>query len=133
MQNIAELFLFSGSLWLLQIKRLLANLFGKEKICDTVNPDEVVAYGAAVHAASLSGLSDVTLLDVTSHSLGVATLGDVQVNHCLKSQDHMVSHPAELQSTRCSDAPDTFACIVPRYLHLLANNICESGEGQYLH
>ena len=88
----------------MQIKKLLANLFGKEKICDTVNPDEVVAYGAAVQAASLSGLSEVTLLDVTSHSLGVATYGDVQVYPCLHIENYVFTQTSKAGSHGISTA-----------------------------
>ena len=58
---------------------MLADKFGSEKICDSVNPDEVVAYGAGVQAAGISGLTQATLIDVASHSLGLKTLGDVMV------------------------------------------------------
>ena len=59
---------------------MLCERFGWEKICDTVNPDEVVGYGAGVQAAGLSGLTRATLMDVASHTLGVKTVGDVMVS-----------------------------------------------------
>lgn len=54
-------------------------MFGHRKICDRVNPDEVVSYGAAVQASILSGASDKLLVDVTNFSLGTNTKGDIMV------------------------------------------------------
>ena len=68
----------------LQVKTLLADMFGARKICDSVNPDEVVAYGACVQAAILSGASEKLLVDVTNFSLGTNTKGDVMVS-CLQN------------------------------------------------
>ena len=84
----------------LQIKQLLAERFGAEKICDTVNPDEVVAYGASVQAASMSGLTEATLMDVASHSLGMKTIGDV-----------MVSLPGTHRSIECHHREDLLCSI----------------------
>lgn len=55
-------------------------MFGARKICDKVNPDEVVSYGAAVQASILSGASDKLLVDVTNFSLGTNTKGDIMVS-----------------------------------------------------
>ena len=63
-----------------QIKALLADMFTSRKICDSVNPDEVVSYGAAVQASILSGASEKLLVDVTNFSLGTNTKGDVMVS-----------------------------------------------------
>lgn len=68
----------------LQIRQLLSDRFGLEKVCDSVDPDEVVAYGAGVQAAGISGLTQATLIDVASHSLGMKSIGDIMVRHlCL--------------------------------------------------
>ncbi|MBI3182845.1 MAG: Hsp70 family protein [Myxococcales bacterium] len=57
------------------VRRLVSDFFGKQAAAG-VNPDEVVALGAAVHASELSGRSGAALLiDVTAHSLGVGVLG----------------------------------------------------------
>ena len=63
----------------LQIQEMLAERFGDEKICDSVNPDEVVAFGAGIQAAGSAGLTEATLIDVASHSLGLKAHGDVMV------------------------------------------------------
>lgn len=74
-QQIQEVILVGGSTRIPKVQELVRNLFGKEPN-KTVNPDEVVAVGAAVQAGVLAGeVKDVLLLDVTPLSLGIETLG----------------------------------------------------------
>lgn len=54
----------------------MSEYFDKKKLCNTINPDEAVAYGAAVQGAILSGVSDpatkdIVLVDVAPLSLGI--------------------------------------------------------------
>ena len=69
----------------LQVGDIVKELFGKEP-SRGVNPDEVVAMGAAIQGGVLAGnMSDVLLLDVTPLSLGIETLGGVftrLINRC---------------------------------------------------
>ena len=66
-----------GSTRIPLVQQKVKQLFGKDPN-QTVNPDEVVAVGAAVQAGVLSGeVKDVLLLDVTPLSLGIETLGSV--------------------------------------------------------
>ena len=80
--QIHEVVLVGGSKRIPRVQQLLQEFFDGKQLNKTINPDEAVAYGAAIQAAILSGdqsseIKDVLLLDVAPLSLGIETAGRV--------------------------------------------------------
>ncbi|XP_017224621.2 heat shock cognate 70 kDa protein [Daucus carota subsp. sativus] len=78
--SVDDVVLVGGSTRIPKVQQLLQQFFDGKELCKNINPDEAVAYGAAVQAATLSGeghekIKNLVLLDVTPLSLGIAVKG----------------------------------------------------------
>jgi len=104
MRLIDEVILVGGSTRIPAIQKLVEDFFGKSP-SKGVNPDEVVAIGAALQGGVLTGeVKDILLLDVTPLSLGIETMGSV-FTKMIESNTTIPTKKTEVFSTAADNQP----------------------------
>ena len=119
--DIDEVILVGGSTRIPKVQQFVREFFGKEPN-RSVNPDEVVAVGAAIQGAVLSGdVQDVLLLDVTPLTLGIETLGGV-MTPMITSNTTVPTKKSEIFSTASDNQPSVEIHILQGERPMAADN-----------
>jgi heat shock protein 1/8 len=107
--KVDEVVLVGGSTRIPKVQKMLSDFFNGKELNKSINPDEAVAYGAAIQASILNGDADETtnqmvLLDVAPLSLGIETAGGIMTN-LINRNSVIPSHQTQTFSTYADNQP----------------------------